>query len=189
MSAQPKVETMEDEDEMVEDVRILVDALYPELRMIAGALSSRFGNPETLRSTALVSEVFLKLRRSPRFADEQHFLRTSARAMRHVLVNHARARMTQRRGGGMAAFPLYENVPVFWQSDADLVALDSALVAMEAQDARLAAVVECRFFGGYDDMETGKLLGMTDRTVRRDWVKARALLRTLLTDAAVPDEE
>lgn len=161
-----------------DDMRVMVDALYPELKKIAGALALRYGNPETLRSTALVSEVFIKLRRSPRFADEQHFLRTAARAMRHILVNHARGRMTQRRGGGVAALPLDDDVPVFWQSDADLLALDAALDMLGAQDARLAAVVECRFFGGYGETETARMLGITDRTVRRDWVKARAWLRT-----------
>lgn len=173
-------------DDTSDDVRVLVEALYPQLRMIAGALSSRFGSPETLRSTALVSEVFLKLRRSPRFADEQHFLRTAARAMRQVLVNHARSRSAQRRGGGVPVLPLDDDVPVFWQSDADLIALDDALAQLESMDARLASVVECRFFGGYDDQETGRLLGMTDRTVRRDWVKARALLRSLLDDRDLP---
>jgi DNA-directed RNA polymerase specialized sigma24 family protein len=82
--------------------------------------------------------------------------------------------------------PLDDDVPVFWQSDAELIALDDALRMLEGMDARLAAVVECRFFGGYDDAETGRLLGMTDRTVRRDWVKARALLRTLLEDGELP---
>lgn len=173
---------MANDDIPADDVRVLVDALYPQLRSIAGALSSRFGSPETLRSTALVSEVFLKFRRSPRFADEQHFLRTAARAMRQVLVNHARARMTQRRGAGQAALPLADDVPVFWQSDAQLVALDAAVAALEGQDSRLAAVVECRFFGGYDETETARMLGMSDRTVRRDWVKARALLRTMMDE-------
>lgn len=177
---------MADGDDTADDVRVLVEALYPQLRMIAGALSSRFGSPETLRSTALISEVFLKLRRSPRFADEQHFLRTAARAMRQVLVNHARGRVAQRRGGGAVVLPLDDDVPVFWQSDAELIALDDALGKLESLDPRLAAVVECRFFGGYDDQETGRLLGMTDRTVRRDWVKARVLLRTLLEDGDLP---
>ena len=64
--------------------------------------------------------------------------------------------------------------------------VDDALAQLESMDARLASVVECRFFGGYDDQETGRLLGMTDRTVRRDWVKARALLRSLLDDRDLP---
>lgn len=169
-----------------EDVEVMVQALYPQLRAIAGSLSARFGAPETLRSTVLVAEAFLKLRRSPRFADETHFLRTAARAMRQVLLNHARARLADRRGGGVAALPLEDDTPVFWQSDAQLVALDDALVRLEALDPRLASVVEYRFFGGYDEVETARLLGLSDRTVRRDWVKARAWLHGELTEPAAP---
>jgi RNA polymerase sigma factor (TIGR02999 family) len=160
-----------------DDLEAMVEALYPQLRMIAGSLSSRFGAPETLRSTALVSEAFMKLRRSPRFADEQHFLRTAARAMRHILINHARARSAAKRDAGAPVLPLDDDAPVFWGGDTQLLALDDALRRLEALEPRLALVVECRFFGGYDEAETGRLLGVSDRTVRRDWMKARAWLQ------------
>jgi RNA polymerase sigma factor (TIGR02999 family) len=155
-------------------------ALYPELRRIAASLGRQFGNPETLRRTALVSEAFLKLRRSGGFVDEAHFLRTAARAMRQVLVNHARARSTLKRGSGNATVELTDDLPVFWTSDEAVVDLDDALEALGQVDARLVSVVECRFFGGFDEAETASILGVSDRTVRRDWVKARAILQGLM---------
>lgn len=164
------------------EVERLVERLYPELRAIAGQLGRRFASSETLRRTALVSEVFLRLRRSEGFTDERHFLHTAALAMRQILVNHARARMAARRGGGAATVEFHDDLPVFWESDERLVALDAALSALAAVDARLASVVECRFFGGYDEVETAAVLGVSDRTVRRDWIKARALLRAELED-------
>jgi RNA polymerase sigma factor (TIGR02999 family) len=156
------------------------ERLYPELRAMAGQIGSRFSVSETLRRTALVSEAFLRLRRSEGFTDERHFLHTAALAMRQILVNHARARMAARRGGGAGTVEFHDDLPVFWESDERLVALDAALSALAAVDPRLASVVECRFFGGYDEVETAAVLGVSDRTVRRDWIKARALLRAEL---------
>jgi len=161
-------------------VERLVERLYPELRAIAGQLGRRFASSETLRRTALVSEAFLRLRRAEGFVDERHFLQTAALAMRQILVNHARGRMAARRGGGAATVEFHDDLPVFWESDERLVALDAALSALAVVDPRLASVVECRFFGGYDEVETAAVLGVSDRTVRRDWIKARALLRAEL---------
>lgn len=154
----------------------LVEALYPALRSLAAQAKWRYGAGETMRSTALVNEAFLKLRAAPGFADEAHFLRTAALAMRQLLVNHARARLTAKRGSGAAAVPFDDDLPVYWQSDERLVALDEALQALEAIDPRLARIVEYRFFAGYSESEIGVLLDVTERTVRREWTKARALL-------------
>jgi len=155
----------------------LVAALYPELRRMARNLHWRYGATETLRSTALVNECFLKLRRAHRFADEKHFLRTAARAMRQILINHAEARLAAKRGGGAAADSFEDDLPqIYWESDERLLALDEALDRLAAFAPRLAEIVECRFFGGYSEREIGELLDITERTVRRDWAKAKALM-------------
>jgi RNA polymerase sigma factor (TIGR02999 family) len=155
----------------------LIAALHPSLRRIARDLRLRYGAGETLRATVLVNEAFLKLRRSPGFVDEAHFLRTAARAMRQILVNHAAARTAAKRGGGAAVAEFNDDMPhVYWESDERLLALDGALDRLTALSPRLAEVVELRFFGGYSEPEIATMLGCTDRTVRRDWVKAKALL-------------
>ena len=158
------------------ETQALVDALYPQLKSIARDLQWRYSAGETMRSTALVNECFLKLRHVAGFNDEVHFLRTAARAMRQILVNHARARLTHKRGGGAVMTDYDENLPVYWESDDRLVALDGALERLYAISPRLAQIVELRFFGGYAEKEIASLLDCNERTVRRDWVKAKALL-------------
>ncbi len=172
------------------EVQRLVDLLYPELKKTAAALGRRVGSPETLRSTVLVNEVFLKLRRSGGYVDEKHFLRTAALAMRQILVNHAKARLAAKRGGGKLD-PLDENMPVYWESDERLVELNAALDQLADVSPRLAELIQYRFFAGYSETETAALMGVTDRTVRRDWVKAKALLMMLIEGEApniAPDE-
>ncbi|MBY9067169.1 hypothetical protein K1X12_09685 [Hyphomonas sp. WL0036] len=164
-----------------EEVQRLIASLYPELKRTAAALGRRAGSPETLRSTVLVNEAFLKLRRSSGFVDEKHFLRTAALAMRQILVNHAKARLAARRGGGKLD-PLDENMPVYWESDERLVELNEALDQLTEVSPRLAEIVQYRFFAGYSEAETGALMGITDRTVRRDWVKAKAFLLMIMQD-------
>jgi RNA polymerase sigma factor (TIGR02999 family) len=155
----------------------LIAALYPQLRRLARGARLRYGAGETLRATVLVNEAFLKLRRSPGFVDEAHFLRTAARAMRQILVNHAAARTAAKRGGGAQASEFTDDMPgIYWESDDRLLALDAAMDRLAALSPRLADVVELRFFGGYGETEIATMLGCTDRTVRRDWVKAKALL-------------
>ncbi len=163
----------------------LVDALYPQLKRIARDLRWRYSAGETMRATALVSECFLKLRNVEGFADEAHFLRTAARAMRQILVNHARARLTAKRGGGVAMADYDEDMPVYWESDDRLVALDGALDRLQDVSPRLAQIVEMRFFGGYAEKEIAGLLDCNERTIRRDWVKAKALLLLDMNDGEV----
>ncbi len=159
----------------------LVTVLYSELRRLAARSHWRYGAGETMRSTVLVSETFLKLRASPDFQDERHFLRTAALAMRQILVNHARARLAAKRGGGINV-PLDDDLPVFWESDERLVALDDALGQLALINQRLVDIVEYRFFGGFSEAETGELLGINERTVRREWAKAKALLLDHMQD-------
>lgn len=166
---------------------VLVDALYPQLKRIARDLHWRYGAGETMRSTALVNECYLKLRSAHDFADESHFLRTAARAMRQVLVNHAQARLTAKRGGGNTAQSFEDDLPViYWESDERLVALNEALDRLTAFAPRLAQIVELRFFGGYSECEVAGLLGCNERTIRRDWVKAKALLLIEMADETLP---
>ena len=164
-------------DESLADGTQLADTLYPQLKRIARDLRWRYDAGETMRSTALVNECFLKLRSSAGFADERHFLRTAARGMRQILVNHAEARTAAKRGGGAATEVFEDDLPgVYWESDDRLVALDAALGRLAGYAPRLAEIVELRFFGGYSEREVAMLLDCNERTVRRDWVKARALL-------------
>lgn len=156
----------------------LVATLYPQLKRLARDMHWRYSAGETLRSTALVNESFLKLRSTGGFVDEKHFLRTAARAMRQILINHAQARLAAKRGGGMHADSFDDELPdVYWESDERLLALNDALDRLTVAAPRLAEIVEYRFFGGYSEREIGELLGVTERTVRRDWTKAKTLMQ------------
>lgn len=178
MTAQPDRAMMHAMSVQAEQVnQTLIDALYPQLKRIARDLRWRYAAGETMRSTALVNECYLKLRHVNGFADEAHFLRTAARAMRQILVNHAMARMATKRGGGKVVESFEDDLPIiYWESDERLVALDGALDRLAEFAPRLAQIVELRFFGGYSEREIATMLACNERTVRRDWVKAKALL-------------
>lgn len=157
-------------------VELLVELFYADLQRIARRERGRSINPsETLGTTALVHEAYLKLARQGVFQDRAHFLNTAALAMRQVLVSHARARLRDKRGGGQAALDI-ESVDILSESDERVVALDDALNALEQTSPRLARVVECRYFAGYSEKETALALGVAERTVQRDWTMAKALL-------------
>jgi len=164
----------------------LLPLMYEDLRRIARRERLRVRAGGTLQTTALIHEAYLKLQNLHAFNDRDHFLRASALAMRHVLVNHARDRMARKRGGGIANVSLADAPEVGEAADEMVVEINEALKNLALLSPRLAQVVECRFFAGYDDAETALALGLTDRTVRRDWVKARAWLRRELGDAADP---
>ena len=160
----------------------LASELWGELRKIAKRERVRVKAGETLRTTALISEAWLRLRRSEDWLDDSHFLHAAALAMRHVLVDHARARLAAKRGSGKID-ALTDDIEPFWESDARLVELDEALGRLSRLNPRLSQVIEFRFFAGYSDEQTARVMGVTDRTVRRDWVKARAwLFRELNSD-------
>ncbi|OHC97578.1 MAG: RNA polymerase subunit sigma [Sphingomonadales bacterium RIFCSPHIGHO2_01_FULL_65_20] len=166
----------------------LAPELWGELRKVARRERFRVQAGETLRTTALISEAWLRLRRSEGFLNDSHFLHAAALAMRHVLVDHARARLAVKRGAGKVD-PLTEDIEPFWESDDRLVDLDEALGRLARLNPRLAKVVEFRFFAGYSDEQTAQIMGLTDRTVRRDWVKAKAwLFRELSEITAEPDQ-
>ena len=155
----------------------LIPLMYQDLRRIARRERSRVRAGLTLQTTALVHEAYLKLEHFASFNDDQHFLRACALAMRHILVNHARDRMARERGGGMANIALDDIPEISGAPDEIVIKINDVLQELAALNPRLAQVVECRFFAGYDDAETARALNLTDRTVRRDWVKARAWLR------------
>lgn len=132
----------------------------------------------TLAPTALVNEAFMKLagRGGTEWSSRTHFLGIAARAMRQVLVDHARARVAEKRGGDWHRTTLAGNDPGFELPMEDLLVLDRALERLGELEQRLPRVVEMRFFGGMSDAEIANELGVTERTVQRDWAKARAWL-------------
>jgi RNA polymerase sigma factor (sigma-70 family) len=176
----------------------LVPRFYRELRAIAHRRLRAEPAEQTLNTTALVHEAYLKLAGQTRvgWADQAQLFAVAARAMRRILVDHARRHRAMRRGGGWRLVPLdataggdslgtgaadagprADAIAVAAAERADaLVALDDALARLAAFDRRLGRVVECRFFAGLTEAETAAALGVTDRTVRRDWVKARGWL-------------
>jgi RNA polymerase sigma factor (TIGR02999 family) len=170
------------------EVRALADRLIPlfydDLRRLAHRERSRVGAGATLQTTALVNEAYLKLRSAAGWNDDVHFLRAAALAMRHALVSHAVARLADKRGDGAVHLPMSAALDVPVEDDAAMVALNEALGRLASDSLRLAQVVECRYFGGYDDAETARALGVSERTVRRDWTLARAWLHRELAGAA-----
>lgn len=165
----------------------MVALVYPELRRIAHRQMRGQGGALTLGTTALVHESYLKLaaRGAGDWQDRAHFFAAAARAMRHILIDHARRNATAKRGGGQRRVAFLEaERGIEVQADL-LLALDDALTRLEQRDARQHRVVECRFFGGMSEAETAAALGVTTRTVRRDWLKARTWLYAALYDDPV----
>ncbi|MDF1505980.1 ECF-type sigma factor [Roseisolibacter sp. H3M3-2] len=164
----------------------LVAAHYPELLAIARRERRRAAGGATLDTGAILHEAFLRLarRREARWEDRPHFLAAASGTMRHVLVDHVRRRRAAKRGGTRVAVTLGDDVGVVDARDDALLALDEALDRLGAVAPRLARVVECRYFGGLTEVETAEALGVTERTVRRDWIKARGWLRASLDGAA-----
>lgn len=160
----------------------LLPLVYEELRRVARAQLRREADGHTLATTALVHEAYIRLVDIQRveWRDRAHFLSTAARAMRRVLIDHARQHRAERRGGGIRPLTLDEALVAANHQADTLLALDEALDQLGRLNIRLVRVVECRFFGGMTEDETAAALGVTDRTVRRDWIKARGWLRQAL---------
>jgi RNA polymerase sigma factor (TIGR02999 family) len=169
----------------------LFSLLYEELRGVARRHRRRWRGDDTLNTTALVHEAYVKLVGGSRIGVESraHFLALAARAMRHILCNHARDRKAEKRGGGAEVLPLDElkappgGFPVSPDPSESLLALDDALRRLEGVDRRQSAVVECRFFGGLTVEETASALGVSSRTVQRDWTLAQAWLHREMTSS------
>jgi RNA polymerase sigma factor (TIGR02999 family) len=160
----------------------LIPLVHAELRRIARRHMGHERNGHTLQPTALVNEAYLKLidAQHVQWQDRAHFFAMSSRLMRRVLVDAARARGYQKRGGGAHQVTLDERRVGAKEPAADVVALDDALTALAAIDERKSQVVEMRYFGGLSIEETAEALGVSVRTVKRDWTMAKLwLLREL----------
>jgi RNA polymerase sigma factor (TIGR02999 family) len=182
-------------DRMQVGDRSALDRLYPlvyqELRAVARAQRRRWRGDETLGTTALIHEVYLKLvgQEHVEARSRAHFLAIAGRAMRHVLSNYARARRTRKRGGdqqhiALEALDVLPGAGALSDDQVDAVAaLETALSRLELENERLSRVVECRFFGGMSIADTAVVLGTSPATVKRDWLLARAWLQRALQDA------
>ena len=160
--------------------------IYAEVRRIARRQLNRENPGHTLDSTALVHEVYFKLVDHTRipWADRSHFFAVVAQAMHRVLVDHARQYRAMKRGGSRERVALDDGMLVADERADMLLAVDEALTQLAHVDERLSRVVEYRFFGGLTEEETAQALGVTARTVRRDWTKAKGWLYGALHDHA-----
>lgn len=166
----------------------LFSSVYGELRRIARRQLSAGGAQATLDTTALVHEAYLKLSQGATLAlrDRFHFFATTARAMRLVLIDHARSRLRAKRGGGAPRRTFDEAEVAAIERPEELVALDEALSRLETADPDLARIVEWRFFGGLSVDEIASTLEVSDRTVKRRWRAARAILFEDLSTRGFP---
>jgi RNA polymerase sigma factor (TIGR02999 family) len=157
----------------------LVALVYSDLKNIARGQLRRERADHTLDATALVHEAYMKLAAPAGLAsqDRAHFLGIAARAMRQVLVDHARRVKAEKRGGGWARTTLGGKAFTLELEPESLLALDQALDQLEERQRK---VVELRYFGGLTEEEAAEVLGVSERTVRRDWIKARAWLYRIL---------
>jgi RNA polymerase sigma factor (TIGR02999 family) len=181
-SATPIDPRSEPRDGTAASIDRLVALAYHELRAIAHHRLAARGPAGTLSTTALVNEAYLRLVDQSRAGpyERAHFLAVASLAMRHVLVDRARERVALKRGGVQRRVTL-DDAHLAVEAEPDvLLALDDAMRRLADFEPRLARVVECRFFGGLTEPETAEALGITVRTVQRDWVKARVLLRRAL---------
>lgn len=155
----------------------LVPLFYADLKRLARRIRGGVRDAETLQTTALIHEAYLKLRLTPMWNNRQHFMRAAALAMRQVLVDDARSRLALCRNRGERALPLEAADEVAAEApDERLLAIDEALLHLAAFSPRLAQTVECRYFAGYTEQETAEALGVSVASVQRDWAKARAWL-------------
>jgi RNA polymerase sigma factor (TIGR02999 family) len=156
----------------------LLDALYAELRRIATACLRSERNDHTLQPTALVHEAYLRLasQRDKEWQNRTHFLAVAAQAMRRVLVDCARARYAKKRGGDACRVEFDLDLLGTENWAEELLDIDFCLSRLAEQDERQAKVVEMRFFAGLTEVEIGQLLGISERTVKREWEFARAWL-------------
>ncbi len=161
----------------------LVPLVYSELRRLAARYVRRERPGQSLQATALVHEAYLRLLKDDdlSFQNRAHFLGIAARSMRQILVEHARARDADKRGGERRRITLDEAVAAGEPLDVDLLALDEALERLAQRDAQQSRIVELRFFGGLTNEETAEALGISPATVKRAWAVARAWLFRELT--------
>lgn len=160
----------------------LLPIVYEELRAIAHRHLNARREEDSLVTSALVHEAYLKLvdQTQARWKDRAHFFALASVAMRHILVDRAKARTALKRGGVRRKITLDEEAIAVDEQAESLLEIDDALTRLAAVSPRLARIVECRFYGGLSEEEIAEALGVTVRTVLRDWAKARILLRRML---------
>jgi RNA polymerase sigma factor (TIGR02999 family) len=166
----------------------LVPLVYAELRKVAARALRAERQGHTLQPTALVHEAYLRLadQKDVQWQNRAHFLGCAAQIMRHILIDSARGRRAGKRGGGAVRVTLDDALGVAAARELDLIALDDALSALAALDARQARVVELRYFGGLSIEETAEVLGVSPATVSNDWAVARTWLRRELRRGGGP---
>ena len=167
-----------------EKLEAVFAALYPELKRLASWRVAAQSRDSTLTTTVLVHETYLKLvgARQLNLQDRRHFFACAGRAMRHILVDHARAAAADKRGGGIAPVELPAEVADRLRTP-DWIDLDRALDELDQVRPHLRELVELRYFAGLSREETASLLGCSERTVQRDWQRARAFLHSRLGPA------
>lgn len=160
----------------------VMDLVYEDLRRIAHRQLRRARFGETLATTGLVHEAYLKLvdQTRAKFQDRNHFFAITAHAMRQIIVDYARKRFAKKRGGGLVPDTFDEERIAAEREAERILAVDQALEQLKEIDERMLRVVECRFFSGLTEQETADALGMSLRTVQRTWMRARAWLKETL---------
>jgi RNA polymerase sigma factor (TIGR02999 family) len=168
----------------------LIGEVYAELRKIAAAYLRRERPNHSLQASALVNEAYVKLAGLDRldWQSRSHFFGVAAKLMREILVDHARARLAEKRGGGVRVVTLVEGLAFEKHNATDILALNEALEHLARKDPRTAKIVECRFFGGLSIDETAEALGVAPRTVKRDWQFGRAWLQRRLGKGTSVDD-
>lgn len=159
---------------------LLINAVHDELHIIAARHMRREKGDHTLQTTALVNEAYMKLvnLKAASWQDRAHFYAVAARVMRRILVDHARKHIAGKRGGGMDMLPLNEGLVFSRGRSAQIVELDEALTRLAQTDERACKVIELRFFGGLSVEEAAEVMKISPRTVKREWMFARAWLRS-----------
>ena len=170
---------------------LLIPLVYDELRRLASAYMRRERPNHTLQSTALVHEAYIRLsdKRNVSWQNRAHFFGVAAQLMRRILVDHARAKLAQKRGCRPHLIPLDRAFALTPERSSDLLALDEVLTRLGERDPRALQVIELRFFGGLTVDEAAEAIGISPRTVKREWNFGRAWLRTELeAKAKVSDD-
>ncbi len=163
----------------------LTPLVYQELKRIAGGQLRRERPGHTLQATALVHEAYLKLvdQHETSWQNRAHFFGVAAQLMRRILLDYAKGRRRQKRGGGLARETLDEGLALSTDRTSELIEIDEALTRLEKLDPRQAKIVELRFFGGLSVEETAEAMGISSPTVKREWAMARAWLHRELASA------
>lgn len=156
----------------------LIRRVYTDLRRLAAGFLRRERPGQSLAPTGLVHEAYIRLKKAniDEWNDRKHFFAIATRIMREILVDRARARRAEKRGGDGLRIDLDQSLIAAGQRSVDILALDEALLKLEKLDPRQSMIVELRYFGGLSEREVGEVIGVSERTVKREWQSAKAWL-------------